>query len=219
MLRHAAGLIAKQVAVLGLEFGLGDRIAADVQAGDAGVSLPQRVQGNLGLQRYMEYGAHAGAHHFRIERIHAAGAKEAPEATEPGQRAQDGAQIAGILHLVKVKRFFPGGVFSAGSRWQWHQRQDALRRSGIGKLGHLPVTDDVLGPEAGPVLVGAGHIQLGVAPVGHLLRRFFQLQYQMLAFHQKLSERLAVFLLMQLFDVVQFHGLLSMVPGTAGAGR
>ena len=69
------------------------------------------------------------------------------------------------------------------------------------------------------MLVGAGYVQLGVAPVGHLLRRFFQLQYQMLAFHQKLSERLAVFLLVQLFDVVQFHGLLSMVPGTVGAWR
>jgi hypothetical protein len=51
--------------------------------------------------------AHAGAHGLRIAGIDAAGAQQTTKISEPGQRPQDGAEIAGILDLVQVDGALP----------------------------------------------------------------------------------------------------------------
>ncbi len=103
---HAPGLVAKQVAIMVLELGAGDGFATDVQTGNAGVTIAQRIQVNLGLQRHMEDRAHTGAHDFRVVGINTAGAEQAAQATEPGEGTQNGTEVAGVLHFVQVNRFF-----------------------------------------------------------------------------------------------------------------
>ena len=52
-------------------------------------------------------------------------------------------------------------------------------------------------------------IELAFAQPRILHRRLLQLQHQVFAFDQEIAELLAVFLLVQLLDVVEFH-----VPGS-----
>ena len=90
-----------------------------------GKRLRKRVHRNIELHRDVEDGAHARAHHLAVVQVHAVGAAEAAEISEPRQRAQDGAEIAGILDLVKIDRAF--ALARRGGLEQRHHRGDALR--------------------------------------------------------------------------------------------
>ena len=82
----------------------------------------------------------------------------------------------------------------------------ALWRFRIRQLGHLSVTNQMPGPGAGPMPISAGDENFSLAPVWIDNRSLFQLQHQVLAFHQKVTKGLAVFFLMKLSCVIQLHG-------------
>ena len=102
--RQAARFVAEHVAVEFPERLRGNGLPVEIQAGDARKSFAQRVHRHIELDGHMEDGAHARAHHLAVVQVHAVGAAEAAEISEPRQRAQDGAEIAGILDLVKIDR-------------------------------------------------------------------------------------------------------------------
>ena len=101
----------------------------------------QVLQWQVCFQRHMKDGAHAGANHLGIERVDAAGAQQAAKAAEPGQGAQDGAQVARVLDFVEVDRFFAIGTGPGdGSLRHGDHRQNSLGGSGIRQSCHLTLT-------------------------------------------------------------------------------
>ena len=152
----------------------------------------------------MEDRPHAGAHHLGIVGIDAARAEQAAQAAKPGQRAQNGAEIARVLNFVQIDGAFAGGD-RRGALQHRHHSDDALRRLGVGDLRHLPLADHLGLERALPLFMSLGDIQLAALQQRVVLRRLLQLQHQMLAFHQEVAELGAVLLLLQLLDVVELH--------------
>src|SRR5690606_7229518 len=89
------------------------------------------------------------------------------------------------------------------------------RRFGVGNLHHLSLADNMRFKRAAPMLVRGRHEQLTALPLFILLRGFFQLEHQMLALHQKAAELLAVFFLLQLFNVVAVHACAMRACGAS----
>ena len=115
--RQAARFVAEHVAVerSGTR-GLQTARPRMIQAGDAREAAAQRIQRHVELDGHMKDGAHAGAHDFAVVQIDAVGAEQAAEISEPGQRAQDRAEIARVLDLVQIdRRARPSRGAAAGS--------------------------------------------------------------------------------------------------------
>src|SRR5690606_35310409 len=115
-----------------------------VQHGQTAVTRVQSIKRDVLLEWYVKDGTHAGAHHFRVERVDTAGAEQTTKAPEPGQRTQDRPQVTRILDLVQIDgtllccrasssfHAFPGPQGS-----HRHQCDDALRGTCVAELGHL----------------------------------------------------------------------------------
>src|SRR5437868_15432194 len=61
-----------------------------------------------------------------------------------------------------------------------------------------------------PMLMLAGHVQRTTLQRRILQGRFLQLQHQMFALHQKVSELFPILFLVQLLDVVELHCRVSL---------
>src|SRR6185436_11905033 len=149
--------------------------------------------------------AHAGAHHLAVVHVDAVGTQQAAKATEPRQRAQDGAEVAGVLHLVQVDR---SPRLGCGRREQRHDRGDALRRTRLADLRHLLRLHHVHGQRARPVREVAREIDLAAAEALVVLRGLLQFLHQVLALDDEEPQLLAELLLVQLLDVFEFHARL-----------
>ncbi len=60
-----------------------------------------------------------------VVHVHAVGAEQTAEPAEPGERAQDRAEIARILNLMQIDGALAG--LRRGCRQQRHDRRNALR--------------------------------------------------------------------------------------------
>ncbi len=141
-----------------------------------------------------------------LKGVDAAGAEQAAETAEPGQTAQDGAEVPGVLDLVQVNGLAGRRRRAGADRRHRHYRDDSLRGLGVGDLRHLPVTDQVRPERALPVLVGGRDVEFAARQQGRVLRRFLQFQHQVFALDEEVAELLPVLFLLQFLDVVEFHG-------------
>ena len=157
--------------------------------------------------------AHTGAHNLGVVRIDAAGAEQTAEITEQGQGTQNGAEVAGVLNFMQINGALTGFRDRRDTLRHRHHGDDALRRLGVSDLRHLSIADDMSPERALPVLVGRGDIQLAALQLRVMQGRLLQLQQQMLALHQEMTELGAVFFLLKFLDVVEFHQCGAQLPG------
>src|SRR5690606_28562313 len=205
---------AEHIAVVFAEAGTGNGFTLKVQAGNARISGDERCGGNIHFDRHMEDRAHAGADHLAIVHIDTAGSQQAAEITEPGERAQDGPEVARILDAMQVDGPFAGARQRCGQHR--HHGDDALRRTRLADLRHLPGIDHLHRQRRGEIRVLARAVQGAGAQADIPVQHLQQLLHRMLALHQEAAALLAVLALLQLAHLVDLH---ARFRATASATR
>ena len=184
-----------------------ERASADVEQRRPRVSPGHLVERDLGLERRAEDRAHAGPHHLRVAGVDAVGREQAAEPAEPRQRAQDRAEVAGVLHLVQVDR----ALARCGRRrgQDGHDRDHALRRAGVAERGHLPGIEGVAGQlrreargqSALKVFMADEDARRGER--GAVRERPAEFQHQVLALCEEMAEFRAAFAVAQTLEVFE----------------
>jgi len=180
------------------------RTAIEVEAGQALVSVGKACQSNVGFKRDVKERPHAGTHHLRIEGVDTARAQQTPETAEPREGTQYRTQVAGVLNLMQINRFFAGHRFSRARR-HGHHRQNPLGCPGVSELCHLAIAEGMSPERAVPVLIGTGDVKLRGFQSRLAGGSFLQFKNQVLALNEVVAKRLPVLFLVQPFDVGQIH--------------